>query len=105
MPPIADGPVTEGQATDPAMTPPIPVDPVRFTVHLMFAIYLAPVILIVCLIGATSVLASRATRMALKVGQRLTRGNGSRPARTIRLGEDKNGPRLIGQRQRSRSTH
>jgi hypothetical protein len=57
------------------------------------------VILTVCLIGATSILAGKAARMAVKVGDRLTR-NGSRP---VRPGEDKNGPRLIYRRQRSRS--
>jgi hypothetical protein len=100
MPPIADGPVTAGQAADPATIPSVGVDPVRVVVHGMLAIYLLPVILIVCLIGVTSILASKVARMAVKVGDRLTRRNRSR---TARPDEDKNGPRLIYQHQRSRS--
>ena len=103
MPPIADGPVTVGQATDPATIPSVRVDPVRVGVHGMLAIYLSPVILIVCLIGATSILVSKAARMAAKVGDRLTRRNGSRPTGMTHLGEEKNGPRLIYRHQRSRS--
>ena len=67
MVPIADGPVTAGQATDPGRIPSVPVDPVRVVVQAMLAVYLSPVILLVCLIGATSMLGSRATRMVMRV--------------------------------------
>jgi hypothetical protein len=104
MPPNADDPVAAGQSADPAtMIPSAGADPVRVVVHGMLAIYLSPVILIVCLIGAASILAGKAARMTVKVGDRLTRWNGSRPARMVHLGEDKNGPRLIQRRHRSGS--
>ena len=96
MPPIADGPVTTGQAADPATRPSVGVDPVRVIVHCMLAVYLLPVILIVCLIGVTSILASK----VVKVGDRLIRRNRSR---TALPGEDQNEPRLIHRQQRSRS--
>ena len=102
MDPIAGGPVTAGQATDPGMTPSVRADPVRVVVHAMLAIYLMPVILIVCLIGVASILASRASRM---VANSLRRRNGSGSTGSARLAEEKNGPRLIYRRQQSRSTH
>jgi len=95
-------PIADGQATDPGMTPSVRVDPVRVGVHAMLAIYLMPVISIVCLIGATSILVSGAARM---VGRGLGRRNGSGPTGLTHLGEEKNGPRLIYRRQQSRSTH
>jgi hypothetical protein len=102
MDPIADGPVTAGQATNPGMTPSVRVDPVRAGVHAMLAIYLMPVIVTVCLIGAASILVGGAARM---VGRGLGRRNGSGPTGLTHPGEEKNGPRLIHRRQRSRSTH
>jgi hypothetical protein len=101
MDPIADGPVTAGRATDPGMAPSVRVDPVRVVVHAMLAIYLMPVILIVCLIGTTSMLAGRTTRIVV---DKLGRKGGSRPIGLACLDEEKNGPRLIYRRQRSRST-
>jgi hypothetical protein len=100
MPPNADIPSTGGRAAGPATIPSAGVDRVRVIVHSMLAIYLSPVILTVCLIGATSILAGKVARLAVKVGDRLTRRDCSR---TTRLGEDKNGPRLIQRHQRSRS--
>jgi len=104
MVPSAEGPVIEGQATGPGRIPAVPADRVRAVVQVMLAIYLSPVILIVCLIGATSMLAGGAARMAMNVGDRLFRGDRSRANRLARLGDEKNGPRLIYRRQRSRST-
>jgi hypothetical protein len=102
MDPIADGPVAAGRATDPGRIRSVRVDPVRVVVHAMLAVYLMPVILIVCLIGVTSILASRAARM---VASGLGRRKGPGSTGLTRLAEEKNGPRLIYQRQRSRSTH
>jgi hypothetical protein len=100
MPPNADGPDTAGRAVDPATIPSVGVDRVRVVVHGMLAIYLLPVVLIVCLIGATSIMGSKVARTAAKVGDLLARRDRSR---TGRPGEDKNGPRLIHRHQRSRS--
>jgi len=102
MEPIADGPVAAGQVTDPGLAPSVRLDPVRVVVHAMLAIYLMPVIVTVCLIGAASVLVDGAARM---VGRGLGRKNGSGPTGSTHLGEEMNGPRLIYRRQRSRSTH
>jgi hypothetical protein len=102
MDPIAGGPATAGQVTDPETTPSVRADPIRVVVHAMLAIYLMPVILIVCLIGVASILAGRVARM---IANSLGRRNGSGSTGLARLAEEKNGPRLIYRRQQSRSTH
>jgi hypothetical protein len=103
MDPIANSSVTADQATDPGMTLPNRVDPVRAVVHLMLAIYLSPVILVVCLIGATAILADRAGRIVTKLGGEFARAKHSRTAQVTRIPETRNQPRLINRRERSRS--
>jgi hypothetical protein len=103
MDPIANSSSTADQATDPGMTSSNRVDPVRVVVHTMLAIYLSPVILAVCLIGATSILADRSTRFVRKLGGKFAREKRSRTAQASRIYEEKNQPRLIHRRERLRS--
>lgn len=103
MDPIANNSATVDQATDPGLTLPNRVDPVRAVVHVMLAIYLSPVILVVCLIGVTSILADRAGRIVGTLGGQFARAKRSRTAQVTRIYEEKNRPRLINRRERSRS--
>jgi hypothetical protein len=103
MDPIANNPATADPATDPGMTLPNRVDPVRAVVHLMLAIYLSPVILVVCLIGLTSILADRAGGIVVKLGGQLARAKRSQTAQATRISDERNQPRLINRRERSRS--
>lgn len=104
MVPIADDSTATSQATNPEMNPSMPVDPVRAAVHIILAIYLSPVILVVCLIGATSILAGRMLSLMKQVGNRGNRKKSSRPAQVGRLHGEKTGPRLIHRRERSQTT-
>jgi hypothetical protein len=89
MVPIPDDPVATGRSND----------PVRLMVHAALALYLSPVILVVCLIGGTSVLAGGAAKIARKFVDR----PGRDPVRPGRAGAPRNGPRPIGRRERSHS--
>ena len=70
MVPIADDSTAAGQATEPGNGPIDAGGPVRAVVHVILAIYLSPVILVVCLIGATSILAGRMLSLVRQVGNR-----------------------------------
>jgi hypothetical protein len=63
MVPIPDDPVTPSQ----------PRDPVRFMVHAALALYLLPVILVVCLVGGTSILAGEAVKITRRVARKINR--------------------------------
>jgi len=89
MVPIPDNPVATGQSTD----------PVRLVVHAALALYLSPVILVVCLIGGTSVLAGAAARVARKLVVRHGRG----PIRPGKSGAARSAPRPMARRERSHS--
>jgi len=69
----------------------------------MLAIYLTPVLVLVCLIGVGSIAAGGVRRVAMKVGGRLARGNGTGSAGAIAIDRDKKGPRLAYRHQRSQS--
>jgi hypothetical protein len=64
MVPIQDDPVPKAQAPDSEAIRQARADPVRIVVQATLALYLMPVVLVVCLIGGTSVLAGGAARLA-----------------------------------------
>ncbi len=64
MVPISDDPVTFGKKSNPGASRPEQVDPIRLAVHVSLAIYLMPVVAIVCMIGGVSILAGGAAKIA-----------------------------------------
>jgi hypothetical protein len=70
MVPIPDDPVTPNPTCD----------PVRFLIHAALALYLSPVILVVCLVGSSSILAGKAAKFTRRVVRKINRrGDGRRP--------------------------
>ena len=96
---ISDGPLLSGQKSVPGAVRPGQIDPVRFAVHASLALYLMPVIAIVCLIGGTSILAGKVARLAARSGL----GSPHRERDGLAKREAK--PRLIGERGRSEAIH
>jgi len=78
MAPIAGGAVTPGRSTKSRAFPPVRTDAVRFVVHALLVLYLSPVILIVCLLGAASVAAGEVTGLIGKVSRGPARGKGGK---------------------------
>jgi len=80
MVPIQDDPVPENQALDPSSTHECRPDPVRIVVQGLLVLYLMPVLLVICLIGGTSVLAGHVAKFASRLaGNRRRRGKGHAP--------------------------
>ena len=105
MVPFPDSPVTPGQMSDLEGTQVSQTDPVRLAVHVALALYLSPVILVVCLIGGVSVVASGAAKFARRRGRDLNDQKiGSRPLVAQSSG-GKVGPRRVSARQRSHAAH
>jgi hypothetical protein len=103
MVPIQDDPVPEGQAPDPAATHECRADPVRTAVHIMLALYLMPVLLVVCLIGGISVLIGGVARFASRlVGNRWYGDKGYTPIAGGRAKIGEIGGRGRADRNRSR---
>ena len=72
MVPFAESPATPDQATESEDDPEraVVADPARRFVHVALALYLTPVILVVCLIGGASIMFGKATRVAERLAFR-----------------------------------
>jgi hypothetical protein len=92
MVPIPDDPVT----------PSHPRDPVRFMVHAALALYLSPVILLVCLVGVTSILAGEAVKIARRMARKINRRGDRRRVRIVNKGAPELNTPLAADRSRSR---
>ena len=104
MVPFAERPVSPHEATELEIDPgrAAEADPSRRFVHVALALYLTPVILVVCLIGGVSILFGKATRaverLAIRPPQRDKDGQwpavGSGPEGGRRLGDDRERARV-----------
>ena len=67
-----ESPATPGEALElqPDAGRAVGADPVRRLVHVALALYLTPVIAVVCLIGGVSILVGKATRVAERLATR-----------------------------------
>jgi len=103
MAPIVDGSNTLTHARGAGILSAIRADPVRFAVRAILTLYLAPVILLVFVIGGTSILASEAARLPARVSQRLARRSqvGRKP--WVKVSEATLKPRLVFRRGRMRT--
>jgi hypothetical protein len=91
MVPIPDDPVRPSQSRD----------PVRIVVHTALALYLSPVILVVCLVGGTSILATQAARITRRVARKIHRRSDRQPIQIVKTGVGELNPRHAADRERS----
>jgi len=103
MVPVVDGSVIPDRATDPEILPVPRADPVRLVVHALLALYLSPVILVVFLIGATSIVFSKAAKLLGQVSLKLPHRKGTGLNPVTKTGKETMRPRLIFRRERSHS--
>ena len=82
-----------------------PVDPLRRAVHVALAIYLMPVVAIVCAIGGASIVLDRASRLAARLATEGRRGVGPGPHPLARPGEAGRTPSVSSGRRRTRVGH
>jgi hypothetical protein len=103
MVPVVDGSVTPDRATD-SETLPVPLaDPVRLVIHALLALYLSPVILVVFLIGATSIVSSKAAKLLSQVSFKFPHRKGTGLNPVTKTSKETRRPRLIFRRKRSHS--
>ena len=79
-------------------------DPIRLAVQVSLTLYLMPVILLVCMIGGVSILASKAGSLAGQAFGANREEDRERP-RLGRTGRYAVRPRLSAERSRSEATH
>ena len=103
MIPIADCPITPGESRDIAGVESDQVDPVRRLVHVALALYLTPVILVVCLIGGVSIVVEKAARTAERLAFGPHHRGKGRQIVAARSGIEKAGPRFRGDREGTRT--
>jgi hypothetical protein len=103
MIPVVDGSVAPDRATDSEILPVLRADPVRLVVHALLALYLSPVILVVFLIGATSIVFNKAAKLLGRVSLALPHGKGTGLNPVTKTSEETMRPRLIFRRERSHS--
>jgi hypothetical protein len=92
MVPIPDEPVTPGQSRD----------PIRVLVQAMLALYLSPVIALVCLIGGVSVLASQSVKLSGRIAGKFAHRSQHRPFGLGRTGLALGTRTRTAERKRSR---
>jgi hypothetical protein len=83
----------------------VEADPLRRAVHVALALYLTPVVALVCLIGGVSILFGRANKVAERLAFRPPRRDGDGPLPAARPGGQETGPRLRDDRGRTRIGH
>ena len=87
---------------DPETTCSVQADPVRIVVQAALALYLMPVVAIVCLIGGTSILAAGTIRMIGQLAGNCRRRQERRSIAVVRSEVGEIGSRPIVGRKRSR---
>jgi len=102
MAPIPDDPATMGQMPDPETIGSVQADPIRILVQAALALYLMPLVLVVCLIGGASILVSGAARIASKFI--LGKDRQLDPVRPARTEAGEIGTRRAADRKRSHIT-
>jgi hypothetical protein len=101
MVPIQDDPVPKGQAPEPEAIRQAQADPVRIVVQAALALYLMPVVLVVCLIGGTSLLAGGAARFAGQLAENFRHRKDRAPIAVARAKVGEMGTRGHADRNRS----
>jgi hypothetical protein len=79
-----------------------PVDPLRRVVHVALAIYLMPVVAIVCAIGGVAIVIDQATRLAARCAGEGRRSAKPEPLPVARTGEAGWRPAISRNRRRTR---
>jgi len=107
MVPFAESPATPGEATESEDEPgrAVVADPARRLVHVALALYLTPVIVIVCLIGGASIVFGKATRVAERLAFRPPRRDKDGHRLAARSGGEEIGRRSRDDRERTRVGH
>jgi hypothetical protein len=107
MVPFAESSVTSDEAAEPEVDAGrgVEPDPVRRVVHVALALYLTPVILVVCLIGGVSIMFGKASRIAERLAFRPCHRDKDGHLLVARADGKGIGPRFRDDRERTRISH
>jgi hypothetical protein len=83
----------------------VEADPLRRVVHVALALYLTPVVALVCLIGGVSILFGKANKIAERLVFRPPQRDEDGPLPVARPGGQETGPRFRDDRGRTRISH
>jgi hypothetical protein len=107
MVPFAESSVTSGEAAEPGVDAGRTgeADPFRRVVHVALALYLTPVILVVCLIGGVSIMFGKASKIAERLAFRPSQRDKDGHLLIARTDGREIGPRFRDDRERTRISH